>query len=56
MAAALGGIGPLAGTTLEYRDVVTSGVLIAMIALRPEGILGRPLPDTVSGGAGPRRH
>ena len=32
---------------LEYRDVVTFGILIAVIILRPEGILGRPLPAIV---------
>lgn len=35
---------------IEYRDVVTFGVLIAVIILRPEGLLGRPLPDAALAG------
>jgi len=41
---------------IEYRDVVTFGILIAAIIWRPEGLLGRPLPDvTVAGAEGRRR-
>ncbi len=40
---------------LEYRDVVTFGVLIAVIVLRPEGILGRPMPDAAAGSGGSQR-
>jgi branched-chain amino acid transport system permease protein len=41
---------------IEYRDVVTFGVLISVIVLRPEGILGRPLPDAALAGFEARRH
>jgi branched-chain amino acid transport system permease protein len=40
---------------IEYRDVVTFGVLIAVIILRPEGLLGRPLPDAALAGLEARR-
>jgi len=40
---------------IEYRDVVTFGVLIAVIVLRPEGLLGRRLPDATLAGVEPRR-
>jgi len=40
---------------LEYRDVVTFGVMIAVIVLRPERLLGRPLPAVTMIGGRPYR-
>lgn len=39
----------------EYRDVVTFGILIAVIVLRPDGIMGRPTPETIPGAGAARR-
>lgn len=39
----------------EYRDLVTFAILIGVIVMRPEGILGRPLPDPAGGAGAPRR-
>jgi branched-chain amino acid transport system permease protein len=40
---------------LEYRDLVTFAILIGAIVLRPEGILGRPLPEVTLGMTGAPR-
>ncbi len=40
---------------LEYRDVVTFGILIAVLVLRPDGIMGRPALENVPGAGAARQ-
>jgi branched-chain amino acid transport system permease protein len=40
---------------LEYRDLVTFGILIAVLVLRPDGIVGRPISEIIPGPGAARR-
>ena len=40
---------------LDYRDVVTFAILIAVLVLLPDGLLGKPAPEQISGVGAARR-